>query len=208
MTEETSSTAVQSKEAGKVSRRTRLYVQNGKLLAYTLGYSGLGAVLFALVSLVPMPYVMISLFKLGLVPAIAIISVAGAIRGPIAGFLTGYLGTIIHDLLADGVIAGMTLPAAAWGMVGLVVGLASYDFTRGKSLAKLSIASLAGYGVTLLLLLVIALRIAVYPTLAAIAFVMIPLVTTGIPSVFLLSPIYARVWHMLVRKLSPSSVVT
>jgi energy-coupling factor transport system substrate-specific component len=190
------------------SRSQRLYVQSRPLLAWTIVYSLLGAALFALVSLVPMPYTLISLFKFGIVPATAIIAVAGAIRGPIAGFLTGYLGTIVYDLIAAGQIVTMTLPAAAWGILGLIVGLFSYDFTRGRSLAKLSVISVVANLATMLILLLVGLRIEVFPTLAVIVFFMIPMLTAGIPSIFLLSPIYARIWQAFMMKVRPSQLVT
>lgn len=207
MTENETQGATEAALTPKTSRSRRLYVQSGPLLAWTIVYSVLGAIMFAFVSLVPMPYVMISLFKLGIMPAIAIIAVAGAIRGPIAGFLTGYIGTVIHDMISAGVIVTMTLPAAAWGILGFIVGLASYDFTRGRSLVKLAVASVVAYVLTLLVLLLIGLRIEIYPTLAIMAFFMIPMISAGIPSVFLLSPIYARIWHAFMMKAKPSQLV-
>jgi energy-coupling factor transport system substrate-specific component len=207
----TESGTQQSAEATLTRKRTRsqrLYIQNRQLLAWTLAYSLLGAVLYVLMSLIPMPYTMISLFKFGIVPATAIIAVAGAIRGPIAGFLTGYLGTIVYDLIAAGQIITLTLPAAAWGILGLIVGLFSYDFTRGRSLAKLGVISVVANLATTLVLLLVGLRIEVFPTLAIIVFFMIPMLTAGIPSIFLLSPIYARIWQAFMMKVRPSQLVT
>ncbi len=192
----------------KRSRSQRLYIQSGPLLAWTIAYSLLGAALYVLVSLIPMPYTLISLFKFGIVPATAIIGVAGVIRGPVAGFLTGYLGTIIYDLISAGGIVTMTLPAAAWGILGLIVGLFSYDFTRGRSLAKLAVVSVVANLATMLILLLVGLRIEVFPTLAIIVFFMIPMLTAGIPSIFLLSPIYARIWQAFMMKVRPSQLVT
>ncbi len=206
MTQDTTPVAVEAQKEAKRSRLTRFYIQSGPLAAWTLVFSVLGAVLYALVLLIPMPYTMVSLFKLGLVPAYAIIAVTGAIRGPIAGFLTGYLGTIVHDLLVSGVVVAMTLNAAAWGMIGFIVGLASYDFMRGRSLAKLSVVSAVGIAVTIMLLALIALRVDVYATLALVVFTIIPLLTTGIPSVVLLAPLYARAWHSIVARFLPHAL--
>ena len=208
MTESETQEAKEVVATSKPSRSSRLYVQSGPLLAWTIIYSILGAVIFALASLIPMPFVMAWLFRFGIVPATAVIAVAGAIRGPVAGFLTGYLGTLIYDMISAGVVVTMTVPAAAWGILGLIVGLTRYDFTKGRSLAKLSVMSVVAYVVALVILLLIGLRVEIYPTLAAMVFFLIPMLTAGIPSVFLLSPIYARAWYVFTAKARPSQLVS
>ncbi|MHA2286822.1 MAG: hypothetical protein ACXABZ_13230, partial [Candidatus Thorarchaeota archaeon] len=155
------------------------------------------------ISMIPMPYTAISLIKLGFLPALAIICVVGAIRGPLAGFLTGYLGVVIYGLVSYNVIVTYTLPAVAYGIMGLIVGLATYDFTNGRSLGKLSLLSLIGFVFTTLLVVVIGLTIEGYATLAAIGLQLLPLLTSGIPTVILLTPIFARLWYLARSRLFP-----
>lgn len=197
MTEETLS---QTEEVSKKSILETLRIQSYDMRIWTFLYSFLGAGLFVVVSIIPMPFIMMGLLKFGFAPAWAIIAVVGAIRGPLAGFITGYLGQLVYDFVVNGIIVTMTLPAMAWGILGVVVGLTSYDFTNGRSLAKLSILALVGIVITTLLVVVIGLLIETYSILVALGFVLLPMLTVGIPTVVLLTPIYARLWNFVVGK--------
>jgi energy-coupling factor transport system substrate-specific component len=184
----------------------RFQIQDGKMALWTVLYSLLGVIVYVTLSLIPMPYLMVSLFKLGLLPALAVIGVVGAIRGPIAGFITGYLGEVVYGLVSHGVVVAMTLPALAYGVMGFVVGLASYDLANGRSLAKLSVLSLVGYVFTVLLVIVVGIVVTDYSIMAALAFQLLPLLTLGIPTVILLTPVFARTWHLFVGRFLPSAL--
>ncbi len=175
----------------------RLYLQNVRETLLTITCIVLGISLFLGFSLIPMPYIMISFFALGLAPAYAIIAVTGAIRGPVAGFLVGALGKLFIDLLLYGVIPIMGLPYLAYGVLGLIVGLTNYDITKGRSLAKMSILSMVGLAFTLMLVVVIGLVIGDVAVLVEIGFYLLPQLTLGLPSVFLLTPLFARAWYIL-----------
>ncbi len=175
----------------------RLYLQNVREILLTIICIALGISFFLGFSLIQMPYIMISFFALGLAPAYAIIAVTGAIRGPFAGFIVGALGKLFTDLFLYGMIPLMGLPYLAYGVLGLIVGLATYDFTEGRSLAKMSILSMVGLAFTLMLVVVIGLLLGDVAILVGIAFILLPQLTLGLPSVFLLTPIFARVWYIL-----------
>ncbi len=179
-----------------------IQMQTSKQAQWTIFYAILGAVFYVLLSAIPLPYTMVSLFKFGLLPSIAIIGVVGAFRGPFAGFLSGYLGVVLYDLIFSGLIITMTLPAVAYGILGLVVGLTSYQFDNGKSLGKLSILSVIGFVFTTLMVVVIGITVESYSTLVAIGFVMLPMLTVGLPSALLLTPLFTRIWYEVTRKLS------
>lgn len=176
----------------------RMHVQTAKDLLLTLLHSILWALLFVLLSLVPMPYTMVSLVKLGLAPALAVIALAGAVRGPLAGFLSGYIGTVVYDLLQSGSVLYWTLPAVACGVIGFVVGLFAYDFNRGRSLAKISVVALVGFVFSVLLTAIIDLTVAKLAVLLVVGLLLLPSLGTGIPSVILITPILARSWHYAV----------
>ncbi|MDF1537786.1 MAG: ECF transporter S component [Candidatus Thorarchaeota archaeon] len=180
----------------------KFQMQNGNMLLWTIIFAIIGATLYVGVSLIPMPYTMVSILKFGFLPAIVIIALVGAIRGPIAGFLAGYLGEVLYGLFVYNVIVTMTLPAIAYGILGFVVGLATYDFNNGRSLLKLSILSVVGFVFTVLLGMVIGISIENYSTMAALAFSMLPLLTMGIPTLLFLTPVVARVWYALTAKLA------
>jgi len=134
---------------------------------------------------------------------VGIIPVMGAIRGPISGFLTGYLGTVLFDLLIYNAVVTMTIPAIGYGLLGFIAGLATYDLSNGRSLIKLTILSVVGFVFTLLIIVAAGLVVESYATLVVLGFVMLPLVTSGLPTVILLTPVYARIYHLLMYSVVP-----
>lgn len=185
----------------------RLRIQNRTETLWTVVFSIIGAVIYLVVALIPMPYTMVSLFKLGLAPALAVIPAVGAMRGPIAGLVTGYIGEVLHVLIVTGGIVTATLPALAFGVMGFVVGLARYDFGRGRSLAKLSLLSALGFLMAAALTLAFGLMVEHSGTLAAIGFAFLPLMTVGLPSVVLLTPVFGRIGHLALKGLNLGSMV-
>ncbi len=87
-----------------------------------LGHSLIGTLVFLGASMIPEPFITIGLLKLGLAPALAVITTAASVRGSTVGFLTGYFGTVLHDLLLYGVVVTFTLPAIAYGVMGFIIG--------------------------------------------------------------------------------------
>jgi len=206
MSEETQTETQTESQEPKKTIRERLHVQDSKMLGQTVLFSILGAIIYLLLASIEMPYMMFSLFMFGFAPALAVIAVAGAIRGPITGLLTGYLGVVLHDFVFYGALVTMTLPALAYGILGFVVGLASYELNNGKSLLKLSILSVIGMVFTTLIVVVIGIAIEGYATLVAIGLVMLPLLTVGIPSVLIITPLLARAWHYFMTMFVPDAV--
>ncbi len=92
------------------------------------------------------------------------------------------------------------LVALAYGILGFVAGIPSYEFDNGRSLLKLSAVSIVGLLFATLVRVLVGLLVENYATLVAIAYVLLPMLTMGIPSVFLLTPVLARVWHILVNR--------
>ncbi len=181
----------------------KLGLQNSRACARTLIIAILGVLIYFLIEVLPQPYVSIGLFKVGFIPAVAIVALIGAIRGPLAGFLAGYLGSILTDLLLNGYLVANSLYGVALGALGIVVGLVSYDFANGRSLAKLSIMSLIGLVFTILLSAVVGLRVEGVAILVVIGTQLLHLVTLGIPTVILLTPLFARFWKFLETSAVP-----
>ena len=166
----------------------------------TVLYSLIGAGIFILIAMIPKPFTMVGLFKFGLLPALAVIAVVGAIRGPIAGLLTGYIGTVLQDLIFFTAIVTWTLPSLAYGFLGFIVGLSTYDLAKERSLIKLSAYSGVGFILSTFLILLIGIAIESISVLVEIAFAFLPLLTVGVPSVVLLTPLYAIIWQYLKQK--------
>ncbi len=192
-----------SEEVSKKSILEKFQMNSSDAIVWTLLYTLIGIVLFILVSQIPMGYLMVDLFPFGLLPALAIIPAMGAIRGPVAGFLTGYLGTVLFDFLIYGAVVTMTLPALGYGLLGFIAGLATYDLSNGRSLIKLTIVSVVGFVFTLLIIVAVGLTVESYATLVVLGFVMLPLVTSGLPTIILLTPVYARIYHLLIHSVIP-----
>lgn len=194
--------SVQSKKEEAFSLRRKLMLETSKDALITLVFGFFGAAIFALVYVIPMPFVMVSLFKFSLIPALAIIATVGAIRGPMAGFLTGYIGLVVHDFVFFNTVLTYTLPAVAYGLLGFIVGVASYDLDRGRSLGKLSIISTLGLLFAALILATINLYIDNHSILVALGFTFLPLITSGLPTVIFVTPILARTWSVLSSKIN------
>ena len=194
-------TAAETIHGKRLPLAERLFIQSSNAALWTLLSIAIGVGMFILLSILPQPYIMIDLFKVGLWPALAVVTTVGSLRGPLAGLLTGYLGALLYGLLIFNTVVTMSLNALAFGIMGFVVGFSHYDFNSGRSLAKLSIVSTIGLVLAILVVVVTGLTVEAYADLVAIGFVMLPLLTVGIPSVFLLTPILGWLWLFLQSKL-------
>lgn len=183
----------------------KLQIQSGEAFVWTIVISFMGVVAFILVSALPQPYLAMGMLKLGLIPALSVIAVVGAIRGPLAGFLTGFFGTIAFDLGMFGAVVTGGLPALAYGVLGFVVGLASYDFTSGRSLGKLSVLSVVGFVFTMLLVVLIGMMVEGISMLALIGYVMLPLITMGLPTMIFVTPVLAWFYHAFMSGINPAA---
>ncbi|MFX0107134.1 MAG: hypothetical protein ACFE7R_02530 [Candidatus Hodarchaeota archaeon] len=161
-----------------------------------------GALLFMVLDVTRWPHTAIGFFKLGLAPALAVVAVVGAARGPLTGFLTGYIGKFLSDLVLSGGIVTFTLYGFAIGFLGLVVGLGNYDLERGRSLIKLSVMSVIGLVFTALLTMAFGLFVEGVAVIVSLGFQLIPMLTVGIPTVILLTPLLARIWQFAEFRLA------
>ena len=181
----------------------KFQIQSLKEFLISVLYSLIAIVCYLLLSLLPKPYTMIGLLKFGIIPALAIIPTLGAIRGPLAGFITGYLGSLLADLIFYQTVLAFTIAYLPFGILGFLVGLARYQLKNGKSLAKLAILSTLAFLLSVILLAVIALTIQQISLLVVLGYVILPLLTMGIPSVFLLTALYCRLWHFILNNAYP-----
>ncbi len=175
----------------------KLQIQSSNAILLTLIASLVGAIIYLGIEMIPMPHLAVSLFTFGLAPSLSVIAAVGAIRGPIAGLLTGYIGGLLASIVLNGEIVALTLYGLALGVMGFIVGFANYDFTKGRSLAKLSVLSAVGLIIAVLLTVLIGLFVEQIATLVAIGFQLLPLLTLGLPTVIVLTPLFVRFWQIL-----------
>ncbi|MHA1966131.1 MAG: hypothetical protein ACXACG_17165 [Candidatus Thorarchaeota archaeon] len=188
-------------ESSDTSMKEKLHIHDTYAIVRTLLAALVGAGIYLLSKVIPMPYLALGLFPLGLAPALAVVAAVGAIRGPIAGFLTGYIGELIVNIFSTGGIVTFTLYGIAFGVLGLVSGIPSYDFTSGRSLGKMSVVSVVGLIFTALITAVIGLFVERVATLVAIGFQLLPLLTIGLPTVILLTPLFVKLWEIVSVKI-------
>jgi len=191
----------ESEAAPSKSVKERFHIQSTNAIVWTLLAALIGSGIYLLSEVVFIPYLAFGFFTLGLVPALAVIATVGAIRGPIAGFLTGYIGELIVNVFLTGGIVTYSLYGVAFGFLGIISGLPSYDFTNGRSLAKLSILSAIGLIFAALMITVIGLYVEQIAVLVAIGLQLLPLLTLGLPTVVLLTPLFARLWYLVSTNL-------
>ncbi len=175
----------------------KLQIQSSNAILLTLIASLVGAIIYLGIEMIPMPHLAVSLFTFGLAPSLSVIAAVGAIRGPIAGLLTGYIGGLLASIVLNGEIVALTLYGLALGVMGFIVGFANYDFTKGRSLAKLSVLSAVGLIIAVILTVLIGLFVEQIATLVAIGFQLLPLLTLGLPTVIVLTPLFVRFWQIL-----------
>ena len=192
---------IESETAPGKSIKEKLHLQNSMAIMYTLLAVLFGAVIYMFFEVIPMPTLAVGFFTLGLAPALAVIATVGAIRGPLAGFLAGYIGELLASIFLSGGIIAFSLYGVAFGFLGLIAGLPTYDFASGRSLAKLSILSLIGLIFAALITTVIGLFVEQIAVLVAIGLQLLPLLTIGLPSVILLPPLFARFWDIVSDKI-------
>jgi len=192
---------IESETAPDKSVKEKLHLQNTTAVIYTLLAVLLCAVLYMFFEVIPMPILAVGLFSLGLAPALAVIATVGAIRGPIAGFLAGYIGEQLASIFLSGGIVAFSLYGVAFGFLGLIAGLPTYDFTSGRSLAKLSVFSTIGLLFAALITTVVGLFVEQVAVLVAIGFQLLPLLTIGLPTVILLPPLFVRFWDIVSDKI-------
>jgi len=173
-------------------------------LPQTILISIIGGLLFVLLDAIWWPHTTIGFFKFGFAPSLALVAAVGGVRGSLAGFLTGYIGKLLSDIILSGGIIAFSLYGVAIGFLGLVVGIAGYNLIQGRSLAKLSIMSAIGLVFTALLIVVFGLFVEGVAVIVAIGFQLIPTLTVGLPTVILLTPLFARLWHAAI----PSPIET
>ncbi|WP_245583552.1 ECF-type riboflavin transporter substrate-binding protein [Paenibacillus assamensis] len=103
---------------------------------------GIGAALYGLLNWVSIPVAP----QTGLRPAIAILTIFGALFGPIVGFLSGAIGHIVFDLSSGTIWWSWVLGSAISGLgMGLVFMSKSFSVKEGRA-TKGNIATLAIVG--------------------------------------------------------------
>jgi len=191
---------IESEASPEKSVKEKLYLQNAIAVVYTLLAVLFAAVLYMFFEVNTMPILAVGFFSLGLAPALAVIATVGAIRGPLAGFLAGYIGEQLASIFLSGGIIAFSMYGVAIGFLGLIAGLPTYDFTSGRSLAKLSVLSVIGLIFTALITTVVGLFVEQVAVLVAIGLQLLPLLTIGLPTVILLPPLFARFWDIVSDK--------
>jgi len=190
--------ALQKMQSPKVmeywNNSTRWRVEKEQLIPLAVGilaYIGLET-LFIILNL---PHQMFVLIYIAIFPAIAIPMVMGAKYGPIIGFLTGFTGKLLVDLIVYGGI--WILWPLGIGLMGFIPGLILHKYYKGKyaegiNLFKFSLVTILAAFIGAFIPAMLSVFIDQLGIVFPLIFYFLPLFCVATFNGFIFSPIFAR----------------
>ncbi|WXG47027.1 MAG: ECF transporter S component [Candidatus Atabeyarchaeum deiterrae] len=128
--------------------------------------------------------------------ALLVIPLVAAFFGPFAGFVVGLFGTLIADLLYTQQIIALGLINLSYGLLGLIVGIPHYNqgegFSRGRTLGKLILFTMAGFLVMIVFYLAGLLLIVGENFLSAILYNFLPFFSVSLITLLIVAPVAVR----------------
>jgi uncharacterized membrane protein len=149
--------------------------------------------------LLRLPGITAGLLTFEIVPYFIVLVVFAAFGGPLAGFLTGFCGTLLFDAIVGGTIVWAGTAALGFGLFGFIAGwpMVRKDPTNGRNLVKLAVASLLGWLLNAAILLLGALVVGQMSILLALLWILLPYLTTGLTTVIVFPPIVVRLCQLV-----------
>jgi uncharacterized membrane protein len=186
-------------------------VSSKELLYWTVGGSIIGVVVYFILGLIRFP----SVTYFGLDLGLAVFPITGGVDlpliwtaivavfcGPLAGFLTGYFGSLLIDFLIFEQIIAITSINLSIGLAGLIIGIPNYlrdeGFSDGRRLAKLVAYSFLGFIVMFLGLLIGYLVIAGQSFEGSLLYNILPYFTIWLLSLVVIGPVIIRILAFLL----------
>jgi len=175
---------------GLISRRTVTSVIVCTLL-------GIGT--YFLSRFLHLPGITVDLFTFEIVPSFIVLIVFAAFGGPLAGFLTGLCGTLLFDGLVGGTVVWAGTAALGFGLLGLFAGwpMVRKDPANGHNLIKLAVASVLGWLLNGVILILGALVVGQMSILLALLWLVLPYLTTGLTTIIIFPPLIVRLCQLV-----------
>jgi hypothetical protein len=135
--------------------------------------------------------------------ALLVIPLAAAFLGPLAGFFVGLFGTLGADALFTQQIIALGTIDLSYGLLGFSIGIPNYTrgegFSKGKTLRKLILSSMAGFSVMILLYLVGLIVIAGQNILPTILYNFLPFFSVSLITLVIVAPVAVRLVDVVAR---------
>jgi len=145
------------------------------------------------------PGITAGLFTFEIVPSFIVLVVFAAFGGPLAGFLTGFCGTLLFDALVGGTLVWAGTAALGFGVFGFIAGwpMVRKDPANGRNLVKLAVTSLLGWLLNAPILLFGALVVGQMSISLALLWMLLPYLTTGLTTIIVFPPIVVRLCQLI-----------
>lgn len=187
-----------SKFTMRLQLKERVGLVSRTAVSWTVIWALLGIGMFFVSRFLRLPGITAGLFTFEIVPYFIVLVVFAAFGGPLAGFLTGFCGTLLFDALVGGTIVWAGTAALGFGLFGLIAGwpMVRKDPANGRNLVKLAVASLLGWLLNAAMLLFGALVVGQMSILLALLWMLLPYLTTGLTTIIVFPPIVVRLCQL------------
>ncbi|MHA2334165.1 MAG: hypothetical protein ACXAEU_19210 [Candidatus Hodarchaeales archaeon] len=164
----------------------------------------IGILAFILLDLIVLPeYFLMGLLKVTVDMAIVVIPIVAAFCGPLAGFITGFFGSLGADLLYNQQVVALGSINFALGMLGFIIGIPKYTedngFADGRKLVKLILFTIAGFLIAVIIYLISLLVIANQSFLGTLLYNFLPFFSVSFISLVLIAPVAVRITEIVVN---------
>jgi len=123
--------------------------------------------------------------------------------GPLAGFAVGLFGTLSTDTLFTQQIIALGVIDLSYGLLGFIVGIPRYTqgegFSRGRTLGKFILFTMAGFVVMVMVYLAGLTLVAGQNTLSALLYNFLPFFSVSLLTLLIVSPVAIRLADIVAR---------
>ena len=163
-----------------------------------------GIIFYVLLDFLTLPYYLINgLIRIQVDLALIVVPVVAVFCGPIAGFLAGFIGSLLSDALYNHQIVAFGLVNLSAGLVGFFVGIPTYDVKQGlfghwKTLAKFLLFTVIGVIVASIFLLLVLVTVANQSIVMTLLYNFLPFLTVSAISLLFIAPIAVEVAELIL----------
>ncbi|MHA1972756.1 MAG: ECF transporter S component [Candidatus Hodarchaeales archaeon] len=124
---------------------------------------------------------------------LVIVMVVAAICGPLAGFLVGFIGSLLSDVVLYQQIIAMAIVNLAFGFLGLIIGIPRYTkdegFLNGKNVGKLILFGFLGFLAMFVVYLIALIGVANQSFEGTLLFNVLPYFTIWLITLLVIGPV-------------------
>jgi hypothetical protein len=187
-------------EGGRLSHFFRL--DSGESIKRTVFGIVAGILSYLILYLIVLPsFKVMGLLTVQVNLSLLAIPVAAGFFGPLAGLIVGLFGTLGADILFTQQIIALGLIDLSYGLLGLITGIPRYTegegFSRGRTLGKFILFTMAGFVVMVMVYLAGLILVAGQNVLSAILYNFLPFFSVSLLTLLVVSPAAVRLVDMV-----------